>query len=522
MKVPIYVVTGFLDAGKTTFLKKLLNHPKWGRQNILVIQFEHGVEEFYDTYNHCQKLKFTTKQLDQDLQHISNEIRLMITSYSFDEIWIEWNSMTSFHTLLSLLCQPEVRDISLIHKVLHLADAHVLPILLGQTGNAILEQIAESNVVLVRNVDSKQMLRNIMQKLRALNPGVAIHPYENNQEVIHVLRKNPYSSVHGIAMLLALAYVLLFMFARNLETQWNIPLTSMINVFIGYLLQGMPFLLIGVLLSSFIQVFISQDLIERYFPKSFCLGMVVALLGGFCLPVCDCASIPIFRSLLKKGIPTAVAITFLMATPVINPVVIVSTYYAFNGDLQVVFARIGLGIVAAVIIGLVFQLWPSKEPILSGGMLELVMCNCDLYSDNEDSSLSARINLFLRHAKSEFFHVGSYLIIGIWIAAMIQAMKPALLGNLQGNFGLAVSIAIMMIAAFILSLCSSSDAVVSRGFLTQFPLGSLMGFLVFGPMMDVKNIMMLSYAFTKSFIIKLLAVTATVCFIVVFIYTVLI
>lgn len=88
--------------------------------------------------------------------------------------------------------------------------------------------------------------------------------------------------------------------------------------------------------------------------------MLVAILGGFCLPVCDCASIPIFRSLVKKGISLPVAITFMTATPVINPVVILSTYYAFNNNMTTVIGRICFGIIAAVIIGLVFAIWPLK------------------------------------------------------------------------------------------------------------------------------------------------------------------
>ena len=84
----------------------------------------------------------------------------------------------------------------------------------------------------------------------------------------------------------------------------------------------------GVLLSSFIQVFLSEKVIQRWFPKNALLGMLFALVCGFCLPVCDCATIPMFKSLIKKGVPTSSAVVFMVATPVINPVVILSTYYA--------------------------------------------------------------------------------------------------------------------------------------------------------------------------------------------------
>ena len=88
----------------------------------------------------------------------------------------------------------------------------------------------------------------------------------------------------------------------------------------------------------------------------------------------------------------------------------------------------------------------------------------------------------------------------------------------QRGAGLAVSIIIMMIMAFVLSLCSSSDAVIARSFANQFSMGSIIGFLVFGPMMDIKNVMMLSSGFSKSFIGKLLLSSFIICFAVVFLF----
>lgn len=521
MKVPVYVITGFLDAGKTTLLKNLLNNARWGSQNLLVIQFESGVEEFYDVYNHCHKMKFSKRQLDQEPQYIVSEMERMIADYLFDEIWVEWNSMTSFRTLLSILYHPHLSQVCSIKKVLHLADANQITSLLGRTGTPLLEQIAESNIVLLRNADDKKTYKNSIHDIRGLNPKVDIMPYKNTRDVILMLQRKGKHPFHILWASISVFLLLFIFFSSNLEMQLHVPITTIVNIFIGYLLQGIPFLMIGVLLSSIIQIFVSQELIQRYFPKSFGLGMLFAILGGFCLPVCDCASIPIFRSLIKKGIPLSVAITFLMVTPIINPVVILSTYYAYNGDLSVVITRMLLGIFTSVCIGLSFHLRPPKQPVLSGGMLEMVMCNCDFDMEADRLSVIKKIDLLLRHSKAEFFNVGSYLIIGTGIAAAVQAMKPALFNHMQGNLGVAISIGIMMLMAFLLSLCSSSDAFVSRGFWSQFPASSIMGFLVFGPMMDIKNIMMLSYAFTKPFIVRLFVTTVFTCFIIIFAYAIL-
>ncbi len=292
------------------------------------------------------------------------------------------------------------------------------------------------------------------------------------------------------------------------------------HVFLGIILQALPFLLIGVLLSSVIQVFIPKEVIERRFPQSLGKGMLVAILAGFCLPVCDCASIPIFRSLVKKGVPLPVAITFLTVTPVINPVVILSTYYAFNGNMNIVIGRVSLGIIAAVLIGLIFVGRPPKGPVLSGGALDRLMCSCGCYEDLESmTSFTDRAGLFIRHSQAEFFDVGKYLVIGTFISSLFQSMGTGIFTSAQSGAGLAVSIIIMMIMAFALSLCSSSDAMVARSFANQFPMGAIMGFLVFGPMMDIKNVMMLSSGFSRRFIAKLLFTAFIVCFAVVFLLT---
>lgn len=120
-------------------------------------------------------------------------------------------------------------------------------------------------------------------------------------------------------------------FAPHLEG-WGVPINNIVNAFLGMLLQALPFLLIGVLLSSAIQIFIPRESLERHMSKSLFGGMFFMLLSGFILPVYDCASVPVFRSMVKNGVPLHLAVVFFAASPVINPVVMLSTYYAFCGD----------------------------------------------------------------------------------------------------------------------------------------------------------------------------------------------
>lgn len=518
MTIPVYVATGFLDAGKTTFLNELLNKPDWQEVKILLIQFETGEEEFRSRYHNHSSIRFRKKSLEQNPEEIVGQIEASIINDEPDEIWIEWNGMVPFSALQSLLLQPTLRRLCKIQSVMHLADGAVVENLLGRTGSALPEQISNCDFVIVRNAQTTGF-RRVRKLLRGINPGVKVCQYAEHKDLYRQLfgRKD---RVANRLLLLAAAIIFLHLSAKPALEYFGIPANTIINVFLGIILQAVPFLLIGVLLSSAIQVFIPQQAIERWFPKSTGLGMLAAILGGFLLPVCDCASIPIFRSLVKKGVPLPAAVTFMTATPVINPVVILSTYYAFNGQMSIVLGRVGMGIIAAVITGLIFAFSPPKANVLSGGTLDRLMCSCGCYGGAEEvDSFGGKLSLFLRHSQSEFFSVGKYLVIGTLISSVFQAMGPGWFISAQSGSGLAVSILIMMAMAFVLSLCSSSDAVVARSFASQFPMGAIMGFLVFGPMMDIKNVMMLSSGFSKRFIGRLLLTSLIVCFGVVFLLT---
>ena len=488
MTIPVYVLTGFLDSGKTTFLNTLLNKKEQKNTNTLVIQFETGEEKFFSLYNNnFYDISFSKKVLEQQPETIINEILNTILNRPIDEMWIEWNGVVPFSQLQDLLLHPSLRSLCKIQKSIHIADADSIENLLGRTGAALPEQIANSDFIVVRNMSSTTIYKRMSRLMKGINPGVEIYDTESYKDLSRkILKKNE----HPVnAFLLSLVILVCLYFAGQIVFEaFQIPFSMIINIFLGIILQAIPFLLIGVLLSSLIQVFVPQSFIERRFPKSLGMGMLVAILSGFCLPVCDCASIPIFRSLVKKGIPLPVATTFMTATPVINPVVIISTYYAFNGNLKMVITRVVLGIIAAIIIGLVTAYKPPKDSVLSGGAIDRLMCSCGCYEDAQSiTTLGGKMDLFIRHSQAEFFDVGKYLLLGTFVASSFQVLGTDMINTSQSGAGLALSIIIMMIMAFVLSLCSSSDAIIARSLARQFPMGAIMGFLVFGPMMDIKN-----------------------------------
>ena len=513
MEIPVYVVTGSLDAGKTTFLNNLFDKRKI---KALVIQFEDGEEDLICGYAGYRKQMIPRRLLDQQQEQILRQIFEVVQNGEWDEIWIEWNGAAPFSWLMSLLWDPVFSTVCRLKKIIHITDAEKLEFLLRGMGVYLFDQISESDIAIIRNYHTKKQYRRTIQLLKGINSGLEILEMTSYSKLSKTVLREPGGAVSTFLMEFVLI-ICLFLLAGIISGTEGLPLNKMVNLFFGMTLQAMPFLLIGIMLSSAIQILIPDGMLERWFPKSLVWGMAAALVGGFLLPVCDCASIPVFKSLIKKGVPLPVAITFMMAAPVMNAVVLLSTFYAFGGNIAVVAGRAGIGALAAVLIGLLSVAFQRKTPLLSESGRSSLLCACGCYEDRSNvRSLTGKLVLCLRHGQAEFFQVGKYLLCGILTASVFQVFLDGQLAFAQYRGGLAASILFMMAAAFILSLCSSSDAVIARSFASQLPAGAVMGFLVFGPMMDIKNMLMLSYGFRKGFVVKLMLVTIAVCFFLVF------
>ena len=518
MRIPTFVLTGFLDAGKTTLLNHVLAQQGSKGMRILVLQFEKGEAEPANLSPGVVLRSFSAKQAEAEPKAISDEIAAFFASGEepFQEVWIEWNGMLPYNLLETIFLQPVLKKLMRIDHVIHVADAEKLEALLAGTGDLLRSQLAGSDLVVLRNIANRSNLGALRRLIHSMNPGVKITVWQSTSSLLKNVFRTPLHPVTRIALPLAGAVFLALAFAPYFEG-WGIPINNIVNAFFGMLLQALPFLLIGVLLSSAIQVFIPRESLDRHMPKSLFGGMLFMLLSGLILPVCDCASVPVFRSMVKKGVPLHLAVVFFAAAPVINPVVMLSTYYAFGGDWKMVFARAGFGVLIALALGIIFRLHPPKGDVLSDKENRGIACACGCEDDMEAAAnAKQKLLAFLRHAQAEFFSVAQYLIIGALIASVIQSFSATLFSAGTGG-GLALSMLVTMAMAFLLSLCSSSDAVVARGLSAAFPPGAIMAFLVFGPMFDIKNVFMLSAGFKKRFILRFVLLTSALVFAAVFV-----
>lgn len=308
------------------------------------------------------------------------------------------------------------------------------------------------------------------------------------------------------------------------------------TIFLSILLQALPFMLLGSLISSILHVFVSDKYVIKVFPSKNGLGFFTALFGGLIFPVCECASVPVVSGLMKKGVAMPIAVTFMLAAPILNPISIMSTIYAFPDMPKVAFFRIIFGVITSGAIGILLLWYPkskylkendaystvsdinsnidSKKEISDDNAEVQEHCCCcgHLHNDETFSFIQKMVSMFL-HSGEEFFSAGRYLIIGALITAIIRTSVPSDFFTKFTSGNSNPGVIIMMFFAFIFSACSTSDAFIARSFYGNFSLFSIMGFLVFGPMLDVKNIFMLLSFFKKRFVVELSIIITIINFI---------
>jgi uncharacterized protein len=211
--------------------------------------------------------------------------------------------------------------------------------------------------------------------------------------------------------------------------------------------------------------------------------------------------VPVVRRLISKKLPVYVGVAFLLAAPVMNPVVLLSTLTAF-GFGPVLVGRFAITAAVAVTVSLLFAfLTRRQETLLPSVAAAQAM---PLTPEALPSpGRSGRLRQIFDVASDEFFEMGRYLIIGCLLAASLQTLvgQDVLLPLGQGPV---VSVIIMQALAFVLSVCSTVDAFIALAFTSTFATGSILAFLTFGPMVDIKSTLMFLGVFRRRAVALLL------------------
>ena len=297
--------------------------------------------------------------------------------------------------------------------------------------------------------------------------------------------------IGSLELLSALFLALIFFRDRISGLVTGERLQTWTTVFVSVLVQATPFLVFGVALSAVIAVFVPRSFWARALPGHPALAVPVAGLAGVVLPGCECGSVPIAGSLIRRGVTPAAALAFLLAAPAINPIVLTATVVAFPGRPEMAVARGLASLAVAVVIG---WLW------LRLGRTEWIRL-----PHRPDLEGGSRWAAFWAACRHDVMHAGGFLVVGAAAAATINVIVPeAWLQRLADNP--VVSVLALAVLAVLLSLCSEADAFVAAS-LTQFSLTSRLVFLVVGPMVDLKLISMQAGMFGRSFVSRFAPVT---------------
>lgn len=246
------------------------------------------------------------------------------------------------------------------------------------------------------------------------------------------------------------------------------------TVFVAVCVQALPFLVLGVLISGAIAAFASADLLRKLLPRKAALAVPVAGVAGMALPNCECAAVPVARRLIQQQVPAAVAVTFLLAAPAINPIVLVATAVAFPGEPRMVLARFLGSLATALVMGWVWAQFGRMEWFAERALRRLP----------EPSARRDRWAVFFETARQDLVDAGGFLVVGGLTAAVLNVVVPRSWINTLGEQML-LGIFVMAVLAVVLALCSEADAFVVAS-LSTMPLLPRLVFLVVGPAIDIK------------------------------------
>ncbi|EMF0170221.1 permease, partial [Enterococcus hirae] len=273
--------------------------------------------------------------------------------------------------------------------------------------------------------------------------------------------------------------------------------------------------------SGALQVFLTPERVKRWLPDNRFLSILTGSVLGFFFPSCECGIVPIVHQFVKKGVPVHTAFAFMLTAPIINPIVIFSTFIAFGNSWEMAGWRMVGSFVVALIIG-IWLAYFQKESVLKTKIQQTIDHNHHhthhhdhTHGSNEHEEvkigrikqLSQQTGHVLTHSIDEFFDTGRYLIVGGLIAASMQTYLPTRVMLTLGSTKL-LAIIIMLLLAFTMSLCSEADAFIGSSLLSLFGTAPVVAFLVFGPMVDIKNLLMMKRYFNGRFILMLIGLIA--------------
>ena len=321
----------------------------------------------------------------------------------------------------------------------------------------------------------------------------------------------------GFALAGALLLWLKTVATNGLGLSLPTELQDLTTLALSIVVEALPFVILGALVSVIVRLFAPTQRILQLLPKRPLLRRLSISLFGTFMPVCECGNVPVARGLVIRGLSVAESTTFLLAAPIINPVTLLATSQAFRLDPSIVWIRMAGALLIANLVGGLIALYKDQMELVSKGFYS-TLCEVGAADehhhhdhhdhdhhdhDHHDASNRWRdrwqegIAIF----RDEVSLMLKVLCLGALIAGATQVFVPRdVLTSLGGDPFL--SILAMIALAFIVSICANVDAFFALAYSNTFTTGSIVAFLVFGPMIDIKMLTMMRTTYK----VRLLAV----------------
>lgn len=506
MEIYIDIITGFLESGKTTFIKDLISSRFLEEyENIVLIVCEEGFTEYDEDY--LEKLNIRKIVLEDENELNDNLFAEISKQYKPDYVIVEYNGTWNISKILGLKLPSEY----MFCNVISVSEAKTFRSNLSNMTSIIQPHVLNSDTVVFNRYEeiNSEMKKKLIQDVKNINPRTKVTflkevetdkvlkeqfiEFGSKGNLIYIFRMN-------LKIILFSAIVFSLGVALTFESV-NSYIQAIVTVFLSILMQAVPFILLGAFISAGIQIFTSTGWIMKQISKGSWGSFLIASIAGFFLPICDCGMVPIISGLLKKDTPLPQTITFWLTSSAVSPIVILSMLYAFPQQPYMVVIRAGAGIAVGIIAGIILKVMHLETKEVTKENRRVQNIGKDILELKYEGT-KGKFEAVFAGAMIEFFRVCEYVIIGALISAFLQTIMPQTMKAFINN-NIIIQFMVMVVAAMFMSTCSTSNAFIGRSFSSNFSLVPILSFIVMGPMIDLKNMVMLSEILKKRFLVFL-------------------
>ncbi|MGB8454473.1 MAG: permease [Anaerocolumna sp.] len=502
MATYIDVITGFLESGKTSFIKEVIEkNCLMEYQKTVLLVCEEGFTEYEKEMLSNHRIEMITVNDNSELNSLL--FQRVKKEYSPDHIIIEFNGTWDITSLFSLKIPINYS----FRNVIFISDAKKFNNFLENMASILQPHIINSDIVIFNNQEglSKKLKQKLQKDVKNINRKTEIiYSGESTEKVMigrYFAPHEKYIKISKGAVIFTILLVCTAILPNSMLLKLYQIVQSMVTIFLSILIEAIPFILIGAIISSIIQIFIPSGWIMKKLSGKNISSFIIASIAGVFMPICDCGTVPIVTGLLKKDTPLPQTITFWLASSAVNPLVLITVFYAFPDRPYLVLIRMLTGILIAIATGLIFRISKTETKDAINKINRVQKIGSDILDLKYEGKIG-KLEAVIKGARFEFFRVIKYLIIGAFVSSFLQTvLSQTMKGLLSTN--LSLQFLILIIAAIFMSTCSTSNAFIGRSFLRNFSIMPVMSFIVLGPMLDFKNMLMLSEILKKKYLVLL-------------------